>query len=157
MKKLAIFGAIIVILFAIIITLTNIANEDKLKDNPYGTKDLRQSTIDLLGDKNYQNIILPDTLEKEIESGEGVVGYFFSPECVHCKAYTPKLMKIANELNIEIDKLNVLEYPDQWEKYAIKSTPTLIYFKDGKEVARMSGDAPNETTTKFFNDVILKK
>lgn len=156
MKKLAIVGAVIVLLFAGIIILTNMKNSEKLEDNPYGTKNLKQSTIDLLDDENYQNIILPDELAKKIESGEGVVGYFFSPECSHCKNYTPKLMPIADEMDIQVDQLNILEYTNEWDTYNITATPTLIYFENGEEVARLEGDAPNETTRQFFNDVVLK-
>lgn len=156
MKKLAIVGAVIVLLFAAIIVLTNMKNSSKLKDNPYGTDDLRQSTIDLLDDENYQNIILPDALKDKIASGEGVVGYFFSPECSHCKNYTPKMMPIADQLNIHVDQLNVLEFQAAWSAYNITATPTMIYFENGEEVARVEGDAPNETTRQFFNDVVLK-
>ena len=156
MKKLAIVGAVIVLLFAGIIVLTNMKNADKLEDNPYGTDELKQSTIDLLGDENYQNIILPDALADKIASGEGVVGYFFSPECSHCKNYTPKMMPIAKELDIQVDQLNVLEYENAWGTYAITATPTMIYFENGQEVARLEGDAPDETTRQFFNDVVLK-
>ena len=156
MKKLAIVGAVIVLLFAGIIVLTNMKNSEKLEDNPYGTDNLKQSTIDLLDDENYQNIILPDALAKKIESGEGVVGYFFSPECSHCKNYTPKLMPIADEMDIQVDQLNILEYTNEWDTYNITATPTLIYFENGEEVARLEGDAPDETTRQFFNDVVLK-
>ena len=156
MKKLVIVGVIIVVLFVAIIALTNMTNKSKLESNPYGTDNLRQSTIDLLDDKNYQNIILPDELEEKIASGDGVVGYFFSPECSHCKNYTPKLMPIADQLNIQIDQLNVLEYEDAWYTYNIEATPTMIYFKDGKEVNRLVGDATPEVTRQFFNDVVLK-
>ena len=156
MKKLAIVGAVIVLLFAGIIVLTNMKNADKLEDNPYGTDDLKQSTIDLLDDENYQNIILPDALADKIASGEGVVGYFFSPECSHCKNYTPKMMPIAKELDIQVDQLNVLEYGEGFDTYAITATPTMIYFENGVEIARLEGDAPDETTRQFFNDVVLK-
>ena len=156
MKKLAIVGAVIVLLFAGIIVLTNMKNSDKLKDNPYGTDDLKQSTIDLLNDENYQNIILPDALADKIASGEGVVGYFFSPECAHCKNYTPKMMPIAEELEIQVDQLNILEYEFAKGTYNITATPTMIYFENGEEVARLEGDAPDETTRQFFNDVVLK-
>ena len=156
MKKLAIVGAVIVLLFAAIIVLTNLKNSEKLKDNPYGTDNLKQSTIDLLDDKNYQNIILPDALAKKIESGEGVVGYFFSPECSHCKNYTPKLMPIADELDIQVNQFNILEFESGWATYQISATPTLIYFENGEEVARLEGDAPDETTRDFFNNVVLK-
>ena len=156
MKKLAIVGGVIVLLFAGIIVLTNMKNNEKLQDNPYGTNNLKQSTIDLMDDENYQNIILPNALAEKIESGEGVVGYFFSPECSHCKNYTPKLMPIAEELDIQVDQLNILAFDSEWTTYNITATPTLIYFEDGKEIARLEGDAPNETTRQFFNDVVLK-
>lgn len=140
MKKLGIIGAVVVVLFIVIILLTNLANQDKLKDNPYGTDNLRQSTIDLLENENYQNIILPEALEEKIASGEPVVAYMFSPECPHCMKMTPALMPIADEVGVHIDQLNILEYDKGWDEYNIEYTPTLIYFKDGKEVSRIVGD-----------------
>lgn len=140
MKKLGIIGAVVVVLFIAIILLTNLANQDKLKDNPYGTDNLRQSTIDLMDDENYQNIILPEALEEKIASGEPVVAYMFSPECPHCMKMTPTLIPIADELGVHIDQLNILEYDKGWDVYNIRATPTLIYFKDGKEVSRIVGN-----------------
>lgn len=156
MKKLGILGAVVVVLFAVIIVLTNMSNNGKLKNNPYGTNNLQQSTIDLLDDENYQNIILPDALEKKIASGEPVLAYMFSPECPHCKKLTPKLMPIADELDLQIDQLNILEYDKGWDEYNIEYTPTLIYFEDGKEVDRLVGDAPEEGIRQFFDEVVLK-
>ena len=157
MKKLAVFGGIIVLLFIAIIVLTNMSNKDKLADNPYGTEDLKQSTIDLLTDENYQNIILPEPLQQKVDSGEPVLAYLFSPECSHCKNMTPKLMPIAEELDVQVDQLNVLEYGDAWITYNVEATPTLIYFDKGQEVNRLVGDAPEETIHQFFNEVVLKK
>ncbi len=67
MKKLLIIGSIIVVLFAAIIVLTNVSNKSKLANakDLYGDKELKQETIDQLDDKNYQNIMLPDELEKK--------------------------------------------------------------------------------------------
>ncbi|WPK13842.1 thioredoxin family protein [Lysinibacillus louembei] len=153
MKKLAIFGGVIAVLFIAIIVLTNMSNNSKLKNNPYGKEDLRQSTIDQLNDENYQNIILPDALEKKIATGEPVYAYLFSPECGYCKQMTPKLMPTADELDIHIDQLNVLEFPEQWNKYKLEATPTLIYFENGKEVTRMVGDYDVDTIKEFFNSI----
>lgn len=153
MKKLWIIGGVVILLFIGIIILTNMSNSDKLKDNPYGTENLQQPTIDLLDDENYQNIILPEDLEKKIESGEEVFAYMFSPICVHCKQFTPKLMPIAEEEGIHIDQLNVYEYENAWTTYQLKATPTLIYFKDGKEVTRIVGDYSKDEVRKFFADV----
>lgn len=145
MKKLGLIGAIVVVLFAAIIILTNLANNDKLEGNPYGTDKLNQSTIDLLDDENYQNIILPEALKEKIDSGEPVVAYMFSPTCVHCQAMTPALMPIASEVGVQIDQYNVLEYEQGWDDYNVEATPTLIYFKDGKEVNRIVGDYSKDT------------
>lgn len=153
MKKLAIFGGVIVILFGVMILLTNMSNKSKLENNPYGKDDLRQSTIDQLNDENYQNIILPDDLKEKIATGEPVFAYLFSPECEYCKRMTPKLMPIADELGVHIDQLNVLEFPEQWNIYGLDATPTLIYFNEGQEVTRMVGDYDKETIYEFFKSV----
>ena len=153
MKKLGIIGAVVVLLFAGIIFLTNMSNSSKLKNNPYDTDNLQQSTIDLLDDKNYQNIILPDDLQARIESGKGVFAYMFSPECPHCKNFTPKLMPVAKQEGIQIHQLNVLEYENAWTTYQIEATPTLIYFEDGKEVTRLVGDHDENSVRQFFASV----
>ena len=152
MKKLAIVGSIIVILCIAIVLLTNKSQNDiiEVHDNPYGTDDLHPSTIEFLADENYQNIILPDDLQNKIESDEGTYAYFFSPTCQYCKAFTPVLMPIAEEYGVKIDQLNVLEFDLAWNDYEIKSTPTLIYFENGDEVARIVGDAPKEVVHEFF-------
>ena len=153
MKKLGIIGAAVVLLFAAIIVLTNMSNSDKMKDNPYDTDNLQQSTIDLLDDENYQNIILPEDLEEKIESGEGVFAYMFSPVCGHCKQFTPKLMPVAEQEGIQIDQLNVLEYQNAWTTYQLQGTPTLIYFENGEEVSRLYGDHNEESVRQFFASV----
>ena len=153
MKKLGIIGVAVVLLFAAIIVLTNMSNSDKMKDNPYDTDNLQQSTIDLLDDENYQNIILPDDLQAKIDSGEGVFAYMFSPECGYCMQFTPKLMTVAEQEDIQIDQLNVLEYQNAWTTYQIEYTPTLIYFENGEEVTRLVGDNNEESVRQFFAGV----
>ncbi len=153
MKKLAIIGGIVIVLFIGIIVLTNMSNSDKMEDNPYGTDNLDQATIDLLDDENSQNIILPEDLEEKIESGEGVFAYMFSPLCSYCMQFTPKLMAVAEEEGIQVDQLNVFEYEAEWPTYNLEATPTLIYFEDGKEVARIVGDKPQEEVRQFFEGV----
>ena len=153
MKKLAIIGGIVIVLFIGIIVLNNMSNSDKLEDNPYGTDNLNQATIDQLDDENYQNIILPEDLEAKIESGEDVFAYLFSPLCSYCMQFTPKLMEVAGEKDIQIDQLNVLEFESAKATYNLEATPTLIYFEDGKEVTRMVGDDSEDKIRQFFEGV----
>ena len=50
---------------------------------------------------------------------------------------------------IDIENLN-----EPWDKYDIKGTPTIIHFKDGKEVSRISGEQSKE---KFKNGLNKRK
>ncbi|WP_210471282.1 thioredoxin family protein [Sporosarcina sp. 6E9] len=152
MKKLLVIGGIIVAIFILIVVLTNKSNETKLKDNPYGTDKLDPSTINLIGNENYNNIILPDELAKKVKSGEPVTAYFFSPTCPYCMEMTPVLMPIAKEMDVTVYQYNLLEFSPQASSYGIKSTPTLIHFKDGKEVGRMVGGQPAENIRAFFTE-----
>lgn len=153
MKKLLIIGAVIIAFFALIVFLSNKSDEAKLKDNPYGTNNLAKSTIDLIGNENYNNIVLPEALFEKIESGESVTVYYFSPDCQFCMAMTPVMMPIAKEMNVDVLQYNMLEFGQlALEKYNIQSWPTLVHYKDGKEVGRMSGQQPEENIRAFFNE-----
>lgn len=152
MKKLLAIGGVIVIIFILIIVLVNKSNETKLKDNPYDTDELRDSTINLIGNKNYSNIILPAELEKKISSGDAVTAYFFSPECGYCLEMTPVLMPIADDMDVHVEQYNLLEYTKEAAAYNIEATPTLIYFKDGVEVNRMVGAQSESSIRSFFSE-----
>ena len=150
MKKVIIFLVIIVVLFGGMAFLNYAQNADKLKDNPYGTDNLEQSTIDLIGDPLYDNIILPDELEEKLANKEDVTVYFFSPECVHCQATTPIIDPMTEEMGIDLVKYNILEFEEGWNDYAIEATPTIIHFKDGKEYQRITGAYDEEAFRNWF-------
>jgi len=152
MKKLLIIGGGIIAIFALIVVLSNKSDEAKLEDNPYGTNKLQKSTIGLIGDKNYNNIILPKDLDKKITTDESVTAYFFSPECGYCQEMTPVLMPLADEMNVDVLQYNLLEFNNEASSYEIEATPTLIQFKDGNEVGRLVGLQPEENIRKFFDE-----
>ena len=153
---LLIIGFIIIAAFVVLYFINNKSNEGKLANNPYGKDDLNQATIDILKDKNYQNIILPDKLEKKIASGDKEIVYFFQSDCPHCKKITPVLMPLAKDKGIHIDQYNLLEFEQGWKQYNIEGTPTLVYYKDGKEQLRVVGEQSADTFKKFFEETILK-
>ena len=54
---------------------------------------------------------------------------------------------------MEYKQFNLLEYQKFAQTYQIESTPTLIYFKDGKEVKRESGNLGSvENFEKFLKE-----
>ena len=152
---LIIIAVIIVAIFGALWFINSSSNDKKEESSSlYGDHKIKtQSTIDQLKDPNYQNIILPKDLKKEIDSGKGTFAYFFSPECVHCQQVTPKLMPIAKDADVKINQYNMLEFTDGWTDYNIEATPTLAYFKDGKEVGRIVGDQPDENFTTFLDEM----
>src|SRR5690606_18808854 len=117
-KMLVIIGTIVVLMIALIFVV-QYQNDQKLSgaNNPYGTDDLDQATIDQLDDPNYQNIILPEELETKLENGEDVSVYFFSPTCVYCQNTTPYLVPIAEENNVDMKMFNLLEFGAEGSKY----------------------------------------
>lgn len=153
MKKLLAIGGIIVVIFILIIVLNNKSNETKLTDNPYGKENLQQVTIDLLGNKNYQNIATPDGIFKKIESGDPTTVYYFSPDCQYCMEMTPRLMPIAEDKDVHVYQYNMLEFSDQMKsEYDITGWPALVHYKDGKEQGRIVGAHPNDQIEAFFDE-----
>ena len=152
MKKLLIIGGAIVAVFILIVVLSNKADQSKMKDNPYGTDKLSQPTKDLIGNKNYSNIVLPDALFEKIEAGESVTAYYFHPTCQYCMQMTPVLMPIATEMDVNVLQYNMMEFAQQAAAYGIESWPTLVHYEDGKEVGRMVGAQPEENIRAFFTE-----
>ncbi|WP_281886105.1 co-chaperone YbbN [Paenibacillus sp. YYML68] len=144
MKKLAIYLSIIVVLFGVLYVLnqqSNNAKYGKHADNVYGIAPdkLHVETVKLLDDPNYQNIILPAELDKKLAAKESFFLYYFASTCSHCKVTTPILTPLAQELGADIKQFNLEEFKDGWSRYSIQYTPTLIYYKEGKEVERLVG------------------
>ena len=61
---------------------------------------------------------------------------FYADWCGPCKMLAPILEEIDF---IEVLKVNVDEHSDLAAKYGIMSIPTLLFFKDGKEIKKEIG------------------
>ena len=155
-KKITIIIAVIAVLFIALFFALNYKNNKALEgDNPYGTDNLEQATIDQIGDPLYENQILPDDLIEQVNSGEPTTVYFYSPTCVYCQQTTPYLVPLTEEMDVDMVKLNLLEFGQEAAPFAIQSTPTLVHYEDGKEVARLEGQYPKEEYEEFFNQYVL--
>lgn len=152
MKKMIIFLIIIIALFAAIALIANTQNQQKAESNPYNKKNLEPSTIDQLNDPNYQNLILPDELAKDLKNKEDKTVYFYKPDCIHCQRTTPIVAPLAEEMGIDLVQYNLLEFEQGWDDYGIESTPTIVHYNNGKEEARIVGYNEKEVFKKWFED-----
>jgi len=79
--------------------------------------------------------------EDVLHSDKSVLVDFFAEWCGPCKMMAPVIDELAGEMEGEalVGKLNVDEAPQTAAKYGVQSIPTVIVFKDGKEVNRAVG------------------
>ena len=80
--------------------------------------------------------------DKEVLQGGKVVLDFYSTECPPCEAVAPKFEGLAKLYGNDIKFLKIFRQQNKElaEKLGVKSSPTLLFFDNGKEVAeRLSG------------------
>ena len=86
--------------------------------------------------------VTQENFEKEVAgSDKPVLVDFWAPWCMPCKIIAPAVEKIADEMKSEIKvmKSNVDDVPEIATELSVLNIPTLILFKDGRELARMIG------------------
>jgi len=93
-----------------------VENSDKIKE---------------LTDKNFQF---------QVKSNIALVD-FWASWCVPCRMMAPVLNDLAEDVpeNVKVCKVNVEQYQSLASKYSVRGIPTMILFRNGKEVDRFVG------------------
>lgn len=105
-------------------------------------------------DKN-KNVIYVNTElwdNDVLKSDLPVLVDFWAEWCGPCKMVGPTVEQLSQTMagKIKVAKLNVDENQEIAMKYGIRSIPSLILFKAGKEIARTVGAASKESYQKFI-------
>jgi thioredoxin 1 len=84
-----------------------------------------------LTDKNFQQQI----------KNRLVLVDFWASWCAPCRMMAPVLNDLADELNSDsrVGKVNIEQYQSLAQKFQVKNIPTLILFRNGKEINRFVG------------------
>jgi thioredoxin 2 len=72
--------------------------------------------------------------------------------CGPCRMMEPTINELVAELTgrMRVGKLNIDENPQTAERFNVRGIPTLLVFKDGREVDRIIGVAGGRNTCSLF-------
>jgi thioredoxin 1 len=81
------------------------------------------------------------TLEKTLKDNKVVLLDFWAEWCGPCRMLSPTIQALETEFKdkVVIGKLNITENPTSSTKYGVRSIPTVIIYKNGKEMERLVG------------------
>jgi thioredoxin 2 len=91
-----------------------------------------------VGDDDFQQVIGKSDVPVMVD--------FYADWCAPCKVMAPVLDDFAHSHvgEVLVAKLDTDRNPGTARQFDIRGIPTMIVFKDGKEVGRVTGAAPRE-------------
>ena len=101
--------------------------------------------------------VTDDTFEPEVlKADTPVLVDYWAEWCGPCKSIAPILDEVAKEYEgrLKIAKINVDENQRTPAKFGIRGIPTLILFRDGKEIARQSGAMDTATLQRWLEQAL---
>jgi len=101
-----------------------------------------------MSDKTFE--VTEANFQKEVlESTEPVLIDFWAEWCTPCKMIGPLVDQIADEYQgrVRVGKLDADANPDVLMRYNVMGIPTLMLFKGGEAVERITGYQPKDKIT----------
>ena len=105
-------------------------------------------TLVEVNENNFQEEVLDSPLPVLVD--------LWAPWCMPCRMVAPSVEKVANDNSdqLKVCKLNVDHNQNIAAKYNIMGIPTLLIFKDGKEVDRIVGAVPPQVIQSKLQNIL---
>jgi thioredoxin 2 len=83
---------------------------------------------------------------------------FWAPWCGPCRMMAPVLERTAHEraAQLQVAKINTDEQQELAGRFNIRSIPTLILFRDGRELARQSGAVDGGSLARWLDGALAR-
>jgi thioredoxin 1 len=95
-------------------------------------------------------IVTDSNFEEILAAHKVILIDFWAEWCSPCRRFSPILDEVALENNVWIGKIDADVNTISADKYNVISLPTVIVFKEGKEVHRTKGAMPKH---KFLEEI----
>ncbi len=105
--------------------------------------------------KDEKPLVITDaTFDEAARKNPAVLVDFWAAWCAPCRMVAPVIEELAKHYagRVTFGKLNVDENPNTTAKFGVRSIPTLLLLKNGREIDRIVGAVP-----KAFIEERLKK
>lgn len=95
-----------------------------------------------------------ESFDKALAGGQLVMVDFWANWCMPCRMLGPVIEQLADQYEGKalIGKIDTDAEGELAMRYGVMSIPTVILFKDGKEIAREVGVQPAETFTRLLDE-----
>lgn len=100
-------------------------------------------------DSTFEDVVLKSPIPTFVD--------FWAPWCGPCKMVAPVVEELASEYvgKVRFVKLNTDDNMSVPGRYRIQGIPTMIVFKDGKELARIVGYRPKSDLKKQLDSALV--
>jgi len=98
--------------------------------------------------------ITANELETRVLKARGAVALdFYQASCPPCRALEPRLERIARQYEgrLPVYRVDIDRDMPVAERFGVKSIPTILVVRDGKEVARLDGLITDRDLTATFD------